>query len=358
MAIDQDVLHQIRTDDGGAPPVDLSWLDLNNQWGMRAKPGKRGLTLDEINIGPYAPPADGEPSHNMTMLQRGAVPRPGVPRVGYHLEKKSDVWSQNATLLYEEAVQRQWSSATDIPWEELEPLPDDLERAMCQLCTFLTEVEFIAGDTPGQWLPKISNDHYETKLFLASQVVDEARHLDVFRKRALANGGGLMKSSPTASLRTIINARDFTEMSTIMHVQAEGFIQSMFRMGELVANNDVEKRIFRMCAQDESRHLGFGVMHLKYVLETEPERREEIHGYLDEAEGAVGATGESTFGPEVSEALIILLGGGRKNVDEGVNKMMALQKRQVTEYAHRLQVAGMPERVTRLAPFMKMLYNM
>lgn len=354
MAIDQDVLHQLKTQEAEVPAVDLSWLNIDTQWGIRAKPGKRGLTLDEVNIGAYGQPA--EESHNMTMLQRGAKPRPGVPRVGYHLEKKSDVWSQNATLLYEEAVQRQWSSATDIPWEQLDPLPDDLELAMCQLCTFLTEVEFIAGDTPGQWLPKISNDHYETKLFLASQIMDEARHLDVFRKRALANGGGLMKSSPTATLRTIINARDFTEMSAIMHVQAEGFVQSMFRMGELVANNDVEKRIFRLCAQDESRHLGFGVMHLKYVLETEPWRREEIHGYLDEAEGTIGQTGESTFGPEVSEALIILLGGGKHNVDEGVKRLMALQKRQVTEYIHRLEVAGMPERVDRLSPFMKMLY--
>ena len=49
---------------------------------------------------------------------------------------------------YEEAVARQWSSARDIPWDELKPLPDDLERAMCQLCTFLTEVEFIAADAP------------------------------------------------------------------------------------------------------------------------------------------------------------------------------------------------------------------
>lgn len=149
------------------------------------------------------------------------------------------------------------------PVGALEPLPDAIERAMCQFCTFLTEVEFIACDTPSKWIPMISNDHFETKLFLATQVMDEARHLDVFRKRALANGAGLLISSPTTNLRTIINARDFTEMSSIMHVQAEGFVQSMFRMGELVANDDVEKRIFRMCAQDESRHLGFGVMHLK-----------------------------------------------------------------------------------------------
>jgi len=351
MAIEQDTLHTLKTESAETLPVDLSWLDIDQTWGISAKPGKRGLTLDEVNIGPYGPP--GDESRDLTFHARGAAKREGVPRTGYYLSKKAEVWSDNTTMLYEEAVQRQWSSATDIPWEKLEPVADEIERAMCQLCTFLTEVEFIAGDTPGQWVPKISNDHFETKLFLCSQIMDEARHLDVFRKRALANGGGLLQASPTASLRTIINARDFTEMSAIMHVQAEGFIQSMFRMGELIAQNEAEKRIFRLCAQDESRHLGFGVMHMKYVLEHEPWRREEIHSYLDESENADPETG--TFGIQVAESLIILLGGGSDNADEGFNKFMALRKRQVREYIHRLDVAGLNDRVDRMDPMMRMM---
>ena len=350
MAVDRDTLQTLRTETAEAPSVDLSWLDLDQTWGMTARPGKRGLTLDEVNIGPYGPPEEDRPE--LTYRARGAARREGVPRIGYYPDTKANVWSQNATMLYEEAVQRQWSSATDIPWETLEPLPDEIERAFCQLCTFLTEVEFIAGDTPGQWIPRISNEHFETKLFLCSQVMDEARHLDVFRKRALANGGGLLEASPTSSLRTIINARDFTEMSAIMHVQAEGFIQSMFRMGELIAQNEAEKRMFRLCAQDESRHLGFGVMHMKYVLENEPERREEIHSYLDESENADPETG--TFGITVAESLIILLGGGKKNSDEGFNKFMALRKRQVQEYIHRLEVAGLGDRIDRMDPIMRM----
>ena len=347
---DQDTLQTLKTESAEPAPVDLSWLDLDQTWGMNAKPGKRGLTLDEVNIGPYGPPESDEAE--ATFRARGAAKRDGVPRLGYYTGTKADVWSDNATMLYEEAVQRQWSSATDIPWETLEPLNDDIERAMCQLCTFLTEVEFIAGDTPGQWVPRVSNEHFETKLFLCSQIMDEARHLDVFRKRALANGGGLLQSSPTSSLRTLINAKDFTEMSVLMHVQAEGFIQSMFRMGELIAQNNAEKRIFRLCAQDESRHLGYGVMHLKYVLEHEPERREEIHSYLDEAESADPETG--TFGINVAESLIVLLAGGRDNPDEGFNKFMALRKRQVNEYIHRLQVAGLGDRVDRMDPIMRM----
>jgi hypothetical protein len=340
----------LRTDSAEAPAVDLSWLDLDQTWGMKAKPGKRGLTLDEVNIGPYGPPS--EDTHETTYRTRGAAVRDAVPRTGYFIDKKADVWSENATLLYEEAVQRQWSSATDIPWEKLEPLPDEIERAFCQLCTFLTEVEFIAGDTPGQWVPQISNQHFESKLFLCSQIMDEARHLDVFRKRALANGGGLLLGSPTSSLRQLINARDFTEMSVLMHVQAEGFVQSMFRMGELIAQNEAEKRMFRLCAQDESRHLGYGVMHLKYVLETEPWRREEIHSYLDEAENADPETG--TFGIQVAESLIVLLGGGKDNADEGFNRFMALRKRQVQEYLHRLEVAGLDDRYDRMDPIMRM----
>jgi hypothetical protein len=353
MAVDRDVLHKLATEEGDTPDIDLGWMAFDTEWGVRATPGKRGLTLDEINIGSYGRiPAE---SDSQTMRPRGAAGRVGVPHTGYYIRDAGSVWSQNATMLYEEGVQRQWSSATDIPWAELEPLADEIELAMCQLCTFLTEVEFIAGDTPAQWLPKISNDHFETKLFLATQIMDEARHLDVFRKRALANGGGLLKSSPTSSLRTIINARDFTEMSSIMHVQAEGFVQSMFRMGELVANNDVEKRMFRMCAQDESRHLGFGVMHLKYVLETEPERREEIHSYFDEAESADPVTG--TFSQSTAEALVILLGNGKDNFDEGMNKFLALQRRQANEYMHRLTVAGMGDRRERMNPTMRIFLD-
>jgi hypothetical protein len=352
MAIDRDTLDELQLNEAEMPELDLSWLDdARAERGIAAKPGKRGLTLDEINVASYGEvPAE---STNQTARPRGAATRAGVPHTGYYIRDAANVWSKNATLLYEEAVTRQWSSATDIPWQDLAPLPDDLERAMCQLCTFLTEVEFIAGDTPSQWLPKISNDHFETKLFLSTQIMDEARHLDVFRKRALANGGGLMRSSPTTNLRTIINARDFTEMSSIMHVQAEGFVQSMFRMGELVASNDVEKRIFRMCAQDESRHLGFGVMHLKFVLETQPERREEIHSYFDTAERTDPHHG--TFGQTVAESLVMLLGKG--DMDEGGRLLMALQRRQVNEYMQRLKTAGLGERRERMDPNMAALLD-
>ncbi len=355
MAIDQDTMRMLRTEPPPPEDLDLSWLEPGTEWGMRATPGRRGLTIDEINQGSYG--EQPERSDAWTLRPRGAAARPAAPRMGYYVREKADIWSQNASLLYEEAVQRQWSSATDIPWETLQPLPDRVERAMCQFCTFLTEVEFIAGDVPGKWLGQISNDHYEVKLFLASQVMDEARHLDVFRKRALANGGGLLLSSGNAGLRIVMDAKDFTEMSSILHVQGEGLVQSVFRMGEYIATCDAEKRIFRLAAQDESRHVAFGVMHLKYILETQPWRREEIHAYLDNAEpvirgGSSGgvAGGSPTFGQSLGTLFAHKLG----DRDAGINMTMAAFNRQLREYMHRLEVAGMPERKQRIDPLLRM----
>jgi hypothetical protein len=326
------------------------WLHPTGEWGMRGVPGRKGLTLEEVDRGSYGPEL--EFSRTATMRQRGVAPRPEAPRVGRRWESKAESWSASVAMLYEEACLRQWSSATDIPWHELKPLPDDMELAMCQLCTFLTQVEFIAADLPGRWLSYISPDFYEVQLFLGTQIMDESRHEDVFRKRALANGGGLMRAGLGAS--GLLALQDFTEMTAIIHLVGEGFVQTMFRMGELVGQNDAEKRIFRLCAQDESRHVAFGVTHLKYLLETQPERREELHAYLDgfEPRVALSQGGLTTEGP-VSEALAVLLGGGKDHYDEGVTKLLAIRKKQVVEYLHRLEVIGMPERRERMHPTLK-----
>jgi hypothetical protein len=100
-------------------------------------------------------------------------------------------------------------------------------------------------------------------------------------------------------------------MTARLHLFGEGFVQTIFRMGELIATNEAEKRIFRLAAQDESRHLAFGVTHLKYLMDVNPERREELHHYLDLQEGALGqGQGGLTVNPATGEALAVLAGGG------------------------------------------------
>ena len=121
---------------------------------------------------------------------------------------------------------------------------------------------------------------------------------------------------------------------------------TIFRMGELMAYNDAEKRIYRLAAQDESRHVAFGVMHMRYLAETEPDRKEEIHEYLDEGERSLvsGSQNPAARDSAQSESLSILLGGGQKNFDEGYRKLLAIRKRQAKEYVQRIRSAGFGER--------------
>src|SRR4029077_13591151 len=264
---------------------DLGWMDQMGEWGVRAKPGNLGLRLKDIEIGSYGivPEHGGE---HRSMAPRGAVIPEGLPSLGFTINEKAECWADNVSELYEEAVARQWSSARDIPWHELKPLPDDLERAMCQLCTFLTEVEFIAADAPTRWMSRMNQDFLELKMSLATQAMDEARHTDVFRKRALANGGGLGAASPLSqlSLKGIFDAPSFSAQTGRLHLLGEGFVLTLFRQGEFIAPSRVDQEIFRRCMQDESRHVGYGTMHLRTQLKSRPELAGEIHTELDDAE--------------------------------------------------------------------------
>ena len=323
------------------PDLDLSWLNLDTEWGVSAEPGRKGLTLQQINKSLYGDiPATSEDS---SARPRGAAPPEGAtPRMTpWVLGDATETFSDSAGLLYDEAVSRQWSSATDIPWDTMDELPEDIERAMVQLCTSLTEVEFIAGDVPGKWLPRIAADHFESGLFLMSQVMDEARHTDVFRKRALANGGGLLLQGGGGGLRQILEAEDFTQMSSMLHILGEGFVQSLFRLGELIAHNEAEKRIFRLAAQDESRHVAYGVTHLKYTLENDPDKAEEVHWTLDMFENTLVDPDQQN--PGLAGALVYLLGDG--DVDEGWRLFWHVRRKQVLEYLHRLDVAGLGGRL-------------
>jgi hypothetical protein len=327
---------------------DLGWMDRHGEWGVHARPGNLGLRLKDIQIGSYGVVPEQGGAHR-SMAPRGAAIPGELPSLDFTINDKAECWADNAAELYEEAVARQWSSARDIPWDELKPLPDDLEHAMCQLCTFLTEVEFIAADAPTRWMGRMNQDFLEVKMFLATQAMDEARHTDVFRKRALANGGGLGTASPLAqlSLKRIFDSPSFSVQTARLHLLGEGFVLTMFRQGEFIAPSRVDQEIFRRCMQDESRHVGYGTMHLRAQLKQRPDLAEQIHGQLDDAESIL----LQTFSvPELVEPMAILMGGGIDHFDKGMELQSQLWRRIVNEYLQRCDSAGLERRPRCLLP--------
>ena len=332
--------------------LDLSWVSANTE---KVKPHeanpRRGLTYRDLDIGSYGFTNVPEKVRtNRSYAPRGAEITEGLPDAQPWVSRKSEVWAFNTESYYEEAVTRQWNVTTDIPWERLEgvELPEATGKALSQLMTFLTEVEMIATDTPAMWLPRLNPDFVEVKAFIASQAMDEARHTEAFRKRALTTGWGLMKASPMneMALKHLRDADSFSEMSVALHLVAEGNVLTLFRFSEFLSPTDVDKRIFRLVMQDEARHVGYGMQHFKYVLENFPEKRDVVHAHLDEAENISFAGAAAT---ELTESFIILAGGGlkRENIEEGIKVTTRFQLKQMEEHFERLEKCGMPERKDR-----------
>lgn len=327
----------------GGVPLDLSWLDAKTEWGVRALPGPRGLTLEAVNVGSYAEaPEIGE---HATQRPRGAAPNADTPSMGVTIREKAEVWSPIAGALYEEAIQRRWRPSTDIPWREAVELPMAREWAFCQLCTALSERQAVSGDVPAGWERQISYDFHEVKLYLASQIFDAARHVEAFRKRALMNGGGLGRQSPGNVDRAIVDAESFSEMSLLSHVLVAGQTQLWLRLGAARAPSAVERRLFTLALQDVGRVLAYGVSHLRFLLERRPDRAAELHRYLDKGEGMLASDDERDT--TLDRALVLIAAGGG-SLGSGQLRVRTLKQRVVVEYLRRLESAGLGDRRGRL----------
>ncbi len=332
----------LRGGEGGAPQLDLSWMHVPTEWGMRIVPGKKGLTTEMLNVGTYADIPDFWPYH--TEMPRGAHPIPGLPAMGYSIYEKAELWSENAADLYEEAIQRRWRPSTDIPWESMEDLPDAVEKAVCQLCTHISERALVAGDIVGGWLPEMSYGYHEVKLYLSVAEFDVARWFEVFRKRALSNGGGLGIQAPGYFHRTLIDARAWTEASSALHILASSQLMMLFQIGYYTAHNEAERKIFSHCMEDIARQRAYGSQHLKFFLTKHSERRGEISHLLNKYE--VMLEYEWKADEPLRGALMILLGGGASDeqIAEGASKLEYFRTRWANDYVDQLAAAGLGER--------------
>ncbi|HUI25778.1 MAG TPA: ferritin-like domain-containing protein [Candidatus Kryptonia bacterium] len=332
--------------------LDLSWMNAATEPVACAPQNpRRGLTFRDLDTGGYGFTEMPELIRkNRSFAPRGAEIPDGVPDLQAEVNRKSEVWAYNIEGYYEEAMSRQWNATTDIPWADLRKheLPEEIGKAYSQLLTFLTEVEMIATDVPAKWLGRLNADFFEVKNFIATQAMDEARHAEVFRKRALTTGWGLMRASVQNehNLKFLRDADSFAEASLTLHLQAEGMVLTMFRFSEYISPTEVDKKLFRLVMQDEARHVGYGMQHLKWVLDHFPEKREVIHRHLDEAENFVFGGGYAT---EVLEPFIILSGKGMKkeNIEQGLKITAQFNLKQIDEYFERLDKCGMPERRER-----------
>jgi hypothetical protein len=330
-----------------APVRDFPWMRVPTQRGMRPEIGPQGLRIRDIDQGSYSYVPDRWPYRND--LPRGAWPSPGFGlEASYSLFDKDEVWSENAADLYEDAIRDRWASATDVPWEALQPYPEIAERAICQLLTEISEASLVCAQQLGGWLEKISYGFYEVKSFLATQIYDSARHHEALRKRALANGGGLGVESPGIYHRAIVSSMRLTELLIAQNIVRDLLHKIVLEALRDVANNDADRTLYSLVIRDLDRHIAFGTGHVDFYIKRNPEKVEQIHVWLGRAELLLAA--DVSHDTPFNEALILLLGD---TVADGREKLAELRRRFMAAYLHQLHEAGVYDRAERLAPGLK-----
>jgi hypothetical protein len=304
---------------------------------------RRGNNVDmrDWQVGRNALIDDEAPSGG-ALAPRGALLEEGAPSIEFSIRKRADVWANAISELYEQATSSQWIGARDIPWRDLAPLDDELERAVCQIMTFLAENEYAALYVPARFIGQIHPHFTEAALFLTTVMVDEARHIEVFTKRALANGGGLGVASATTqlSLASLLEPRDFSTASFLLSVLGEGTFLDLLAFLEDQAPERATREICRRARQDETRHVRFGIAHAKYSIEADPSAARRFGSAVEaRAEFLKSVSG---VGALIEESLIIYSGGGMqpRSLRAGTKRVAQLYETMHVNRVKRLAAAG------------------
>jgi len=110
---------------------------------------------------------------------------------------------------------------------------------------------------------------YDAKLYASTQVVDEARHVEVFARYLDEKMGGMYPVN--AHLKMLLddiikdNRWDMTYLG--MQIMIEGLALAAFGYLHELTGEPLLKKLLRYVMSDEARHVAFGVLSLKEAYE-------------------------------------------------------------------------------------------
>lgn len=205
------------------------------------------------------------PPQRWGLAGRGALVEAGSPEFHFSLHRKAEVWSDDAIRMYAQAAAAQWDPAKAVPWDAEFDLPEEVEDTIVQIMTYLIENETAALVIPSRFVAQIHPHFREIMQVLAIQAADEARHIEVFTRRALLKRKnlGLSTTGGQASLQTLVEEPNFAIASFLLSVLGEGTFLNLLWFLERVAPDPVTSAVCRLAAQDEARHVAFGMSHLR-----------------------------------------------------------------------------------------------
>jgi hypothetical protein len=286
-----------------------------------------------------------KPMARWGLAARGATIEAGCPEFDFPIGDKDIVWADVAARLYAEAVAAQWDPATSIPWNAPFALEADIENAVVQLMTYLVENETAALLVPARFLARIHPHFREILQLLAVQAADEARHIEVFTRRALLRRDklGLSTAGGQASLKTLLDEPDFALSSFLLSVLGEGTFLSLLNFIRDHAPDPVTRACGELTARDEARHVAFGMAHLERHIGRDPSLRRRLAAATRVRHDALAQT--AGLNDEVFDALVLLAAGNfdAPSIEKGWREVVELQSDMDLSRRRRLMRLGFDE---------------
>jgi len=282
------------------------------------------------------------PDPRWGLAARGAVVEAGGPVFHFGLAKKSEVWADEAGRLYQQAAAAQWDPRTALRWDEPVSLPDEIEDAVVQVMTYLIENEAAALLVPARFLAQVHPHFREVMQLLAIQTADEARHVEVFTRRALLRRPtpALSTVGGQTSLKTLLDEPDFATASFLLSVLGEGTFLSLLWFLHRHAPDPLTRDIVRLAAQDEARHVAFGLAHLERHAEHDATLHERLAAAVERRHDALRHT--AGLNAEVFDALVLLAAGSYEldSLARGHDAVQALMREMDEDRRKRLERLG------------------
>jgi hypothetical protein len=209
--------------------------------------------------------------------------------------------------LYEKAKHSQWNGETDLPWETEVDLEKNAQLARLQWAELerdvtgtplekFSEKDFIqlAIESDNWTLSQFMHGEQgallctakivetvpwiDAKYYASTQVMDEARHVEVFAKYLDEKHEGHypINAHLKMLLDDIINDGRWDMTYLGMQIMVEGLALAAFGFMREMTPDPLLKQLLRYVMSDEARHVAFGVLSLKeyYTELTTPELRD------------------------------------------------------------------------------------
>ena len=208
--------------------------------------------------------------------------------------------------------------------------------------TYLIENENAALLVPARHLGQMHPHFREVMQLLAIQCADEARHVEVFTRRATLHRANpsLSGAGGQASLKTLFETNDFSTSAFLLSVLGEGSFVNLLNFLQEYGPDPLTRQIAKMVARDEARHVAFGMAHLEYRLAQDPGYQATLQAAIEQRYDDLASS--SGLNEEVFDALILLAAGSTEPaaISKGFARVQKLKQDMATGRKARLTRLG------------------